>query len=82
MLKELQPLDWYVDAITRMSTQQGHAPQQIEERIRCIEIMWIHARGGWVEPMFMTRAMNFMCNPALWEDWKQRGGDGLDSGGG
>lgn len=57
--------------------KRGDSPEVTQERIRFAEILWHHTKGRWVKKEFITRALNFICNPETWEDWKSRGGDKL-----
>lgn len=53
----------------------GESQQIIDERIRFAEILWYHAESGWLDKTLITRALNLICNPETWDEWKRAGGD-------
>lgn len=64
-----------VDFIMWSGVQCKDSQERIEERIRFAELLWYHAKAGWVNPDVITRLLNFACNPQSWEEWKCLGGD-------
>lgn len=71
---EREPLYRFLEFIRAAAKTQGGTDEQIAERIRFAEILWHHS-PSWVHPAFLTRAINFACDPQGWEEWKQSGGD-------